>query len=474
MSQMIKRVSIALAAILALVVVGYVLYSLWTETFIDLLVLLRDPATLAYMFFLRIGVPIILVVGFGTWLERKLNPQTASDRKPLSERYAILRRIKLPQLSTRGVLAVTLVAALWAAGIGITIGRFMFGLGYVTNLNDQYPWGLWLGFDMFSGVALAAGGFVLCGTVYVFNVKRFHPIVRPAVLTAFLGYLLAIGGLLFDLGRWYDVWHAFFMWNLHSPLIEVAWCVITYTTVLALEFSPIVFERFKLNWPLKVMRAITIPLVILGICLSTLHQSTLGTLFLIFPEKMNPLWYSPLIPLFYFISAIGVGLGMTIVEANLSARFLGQKMEKDLLADLGKAASIVLLVYFLLKVGDLIWRGAATYLAVPGFHSALYWIEITFGVLIPMLVLATKRGRENPRRLFASAILIVFGVVMNRIDTMLLSWWNYSSGGPIYLPTLSEVTISVFLVSIGVVAFGVIAKNFPIFEEHGHAQAPAE
>ncbi len=475
MSRKILKISlIALVAIALLAVVGIVVYNLFNNSFISLLLWFRDPATIAYMFFVRVAVPLILVVGLGTWLERKLKPEAAGERRPLSERYAILTRIKLPHWSPRAILALTLLAALWAAGIGLTIGRFMFGISYVSNMNDASPWGIWIGFDVISGVALAAGGFTLCGAVYVFNLKRFHPIVRPAVLTAFLGYVLVIVGLLYDLGRWYNVWHAFYMWNWHSPLLEVAWCVILYTTVLALEFSPVIFERFKLNWPLKVMRAITMPLVILGICLSTLHQSTLGTLFLVFPEKMNPLWYSPFLPLFFFISAIAVGLGMTIVESNLSARFLGQKLESDLLADLGKAASIVLLIYFVLKVGDLIWRGATAYLTVPGFHSTLYWIEMFFGVLVPMLILASKRGRENPQRLFASAILIVGGVVMNRLDTALLSWWNYTSGGPVYIPAWSEITISVFLVSIGVVAFGLIAKNFPIFEKHGHAQAPAE
>ncbi len=474
--NLLLPVSVAVAAVTLIAVIGIVIYNLFNNTFISLLLWFRDPATIAYMFFLRIAVPLIVVIGFGTWLERKLNPQAVGERQPLSERYAILSRVKLPHWSARGILALTFLAALWAAGIGLTIGRFMFGLSYVSNMNDASPWGIWIGFDVISGVALAAGGFVLCGTVYVFNLKNYHAIVRPAVLTAFLGYLLVIVGLLYDLGRWYNVWHAFYMWNWESPLLEVAWCVILYTTVLALEFSPVVFERFKLNWPLKVVRAITIPLVILGMCLSTLHQSTLGTLFLVFPEKMNPLWYSPFLPLFFFISAIAVGLGMTIVESNLSARFLGQKLESNLLAGLGRAASIVLLIYFLLKVGDLIWRGAAVYLAAPGFHSALYMIEMFFGVILPMLILGTKRGRENPQRLFASAILIVGGVVMNRLDTALLSWWNYTSGGPVYIPAWSEVTISVFLVSIGVVAFGLIAKNFPIFEQHGHghAQAPAE
>ncbi len=471
----ISRMLIAVGVLVAAVVVGYILCLLVTEQFIDFLTQFRDLAVLAYMFLLRIAVPLILVVGIGAWLERKLSPQPESGRRTIAERIPSLNRIrKMPQLSTGGILWVTFIAALWTAVIGVTISRFLFGLSYTTNLNDQYPWGLWLGFDMISGVALSAGGFIMAGTVYVFNVKRFHPIVRPAILTAFLGYLLAIIGLLFDLGRWYDVWHAFFMWNWHSPLLEIAWCVILYTTVLALEFSPIVFERFNWKWPLKIVRSITMPLVILGICLSTLHQSTLGTLFLMFPEKMNPLWYSPYLTLFFFTSAIATGCAMIIIESNLSARFLGQQLESDLLQTLGKAASLVLLFYAVIKAYDLITRGATAYLTVPGLHSTLYWIEMFFGVLVPMIVLGTKRGRENPRTLLASSILVVGGVVLNRLNTTFLGWWNYTSGGPVYVPTLAEVTVTVGLVSIGVVAFGLIAKNFPVFEQPHSVHAPAE
>ncbi len=455
---------VAAGSAIAIMLILYIGYMLATNQFISVLLMARDAVVLAYLFALRVMVPIGVLVLGGKWLERKLHPElTPEISTPLIQRFPILQRIQLPRLSGRALVAVSLVALLWTAGIGLTVVRFFFGLGYMTNMSDASPWGIWIGFDVVSGVALAAGGFVLAGTVHVFNLKRFQPIVRPAILTALLGYLLVIVGLLFDLGRWYNVWHPMFMWNLHSPLLEVAWCVILYTTVLALEFSPIIFERFKLDWPLKVMRAITIPLVILGMCLSTLHQSSLGTLFLIFPEKINPLWYSPLLPVFFFLSAVIVGLGMTIVESNLSARAFGKELESDLLADLGRAAGIVLVLYFALKVVDLIARGATSYLLVPGFHSALYYIEMGLGVIAPMLILLTKRGRANPRIVYASAWLIVGGVILNRLNTALLGWASYAGAGPYYIPSVGEITISVFLLSLGVVGFGLIAKNLPVF-----------
>ncbi len=475
----ISPVLISVVSLVLLAIILVVLYALVTDQFMDLLMLFREAAVLAFLFILRVGVPLILTIGIGKWLERKLSPESESDRPPLSERLPILKRLPtLPRLSPRALLGVTFLGALWTAFIGVTIGRFFFGLGYMTNMSDQYPWGLWLGFDMISGVALSAGGFVMAATVHIFNIKRFHPIVRPAILTAFLGYVLAIVGLLFDLGRWYNVWHAFMFWNWHSPLLEIAWCVILYTTVLGLEFSPIVFERFGWKTPLRIIRAVMMPLIIVGIVLSTLHQSTLGTLFLMFPEKINPLWYSPFLPVFFFTSAIAVGLSMIIVESNLSAKFLGQGLESDLLASLGKAASVVLFIYLVLKAYDLVARGATAYLTVPGLHSTLYWIEMFFGVLVPMVIFGTKRGRENPRALLASAVLVVVGVVLNRLDTTVFGWWSVTSGGPVYFPTIGEFVGTISLVSIGVVAFGLIAKNFPVFEHTAHAAhaaaSPAE
>jgi Ni/Fe-hydrogenase subunit HybB-like protein len=465
----VHPLAVAAIAIVIVAAIGIVAYTMITNQFVDLLLLFRDVVTLAYLFLLRIVAPFVLLYLGGTWLERKLNPAGASERRPLSERLPILQRVKLPTFTSRGLLAILFIAILWTAAIGITISRFFFGLSYVTNLSDEYPWGLWIGFDVVSGVALAAGGFVLAGTVHVFNLKRYHPIVRPAILTALLGYLLVIVGLLFDLGRWYNIWHIFFMWNIHSPMLEVGWCVILYTTVLILEFSPMVLERFKLQWPLKIIRAITLPLVILGMCLSTLHQSSLGSLFLIGPEKINPLWYTPWLPALFFVSAVCVGLGMTILESNFSSRALGRELESDLLAGLGRAASFVIAFYLVFKFADLIAREALQYAFLPGFHATIFWIEILVGFGLPMVLMAFQRVRAQPRLVFLSGGLIVFGVVFNRLNTAILGWWQYASGARIYIPTLNEVTITITLLSLGVVVFGLVAKFLPLFPAEEHA-----
>lgn len=193
----------------------------------------------------------------------------------------------------------------------------------------------------------------MSAVVYVFHIERFKPIIRPTILTAFLGYLLVIVALLFDLGKPYNIWHPLVMWNPHSVMFEVAWCVMLYTTVLALEFSPLLWERLRWEKPLKVMRALTVPLVILGVILSFLHQSSLGSLFLIVPHRLHPLWYSPLLPVFFFVSALALGCAMTIFESFLSFRAFGKRLELHLLTDLGKVIVGVLALYLTLRLQDL-------------------------------------------------------------------------------------------------------------------------
>src|ERR1051326_6625704 len=254
------------------------------------------------------------------------------------------------------------------AGLYSTVRRFGGGLAASTNLSDAFPWGIWIGFDVLCGVMLAAGGFTLMAAVHIFHLERFRPIVRPTVLTAFLGYVLVCVALLFDLGRYYRIWHPLVMRNPHSVMFEVAYCVMLYTAVLALEFAPIVLERFKLMRPLKVLHAISIPIVIIGVILSTLHQSSLGTLYLIMPNKLHPFWYTPLLPVFFFLSAIAVGLAMTIFESSMSAKHFGRQLELPILQELGRVLLVVLSVYGILRIEDLVHRGVLQQLFAGAYH----------------------------------------------------------------------------------------------------------
>jgi Ni/Fe-hydrogenase subunit HybB-like protein len=349
-----------------------------------------------------------------------------------------------------------------AAGFYSTLLRFTKGLGAATHLTDRFPWGLWIGFDVICGVGLAAGGFTLAATVYVFNLRRFHPILRPAILTAFLGYALVAVALLYDLGRPYNVWHPLIMWNPHSVMFEVAWCVMLYLTVLALEFSPAVLERFRMHKPLKLLKAITIPLVIVGVLLSTLHQSSLGSLFLIVPSKLHPYWYSPLLPLFFFISAVGVGMAMVIFESNLSARAFGLQIEMPLLATLGKAMAVVLALYGILRFQDLWARGALVNLREPSTETLLFVLEIALGVLVPLFLLLLRRVREDREGLFAAAVLVITGFLLNRLNVS-ITGLEYSAQAH-YFPKWTEVAVTLSIVGTGFLCFGLATRYLRVFE----------
>ncbi len=378
-----------------------------------------------------------------------------------------LSDIRFPRFTFwRAVTTVFILIGFYALYV-----RYTQGLGAVSHLSDLFPWGIWIGFDLLCGVGLAAGGFTVCATVYIFHAERFRPIIRPTVLTAFLGYLLVILALLVDLGRPWRIWHAIVFWNPHSVMFEVAWCVMLYTTVLALEFSPVVFERFRLKMAMKVMHSITIPLVILGVILSTLHQSSLGSLFLIMPSKLHPLWYSPLLPVFFFISSIGVGLSMTIFESYLSNRAFKKKLEMDLLADLGKIAVVVLAVYFVAKLEDLQMRHAWAYLFQKTQEAALFWVELGMGVVLPMFLLMFRRIRNSNFWLFACSVMVILGFVMNRLNVTVTGLLRGSHAN--YFPSFLEIMVTVLLVCLGFIIFSRAVRWFPIFSEAPESEAPA-
>jgi Ni/Fe-hydrogenase subunit HybB-like protein len=365
---------------------------------------------------------------------------------------------KLPKFTFwRGVLVVIL-----AAGFYSTLLRFTRGLGAATHLSDRFPWGLWIGFDVICGVGLAAGGFTLAATVYVFNLRRFHPILRPSILTAFLGYALVAVALLIDLGKPYNIWHPLIMWNPHSVMFEVAWCVMLYLTVLALEFSPAVFERFRMQKPLKLFKAITIPLVIAGVLLSTLHQSSLGSLFLIVPSKLHPYWYSPLLPLFFFISAVGTGMAIVIFESNLSARAFGREIEMPLLAALGRAMAVVLGLYGILRLQDLWRRGALVHLREPSTETVLFALEMVLGLLTPLFMLLFRRVREDREGLFAAAVLVITGFLLNRLNVS-ITGLEYSAHAH-YFPKWTEVAVTLSMVGMMFLCFALAVRYLNVFE----------
>jgi Ni/Fe-hydrogenase subunit HybB-like protein len=355
-------------------------------------------------------------------------------------------------------------------GSAVVALRFTRGLAAVTNLSDRFPWGLWIGFDVMCGVGLAAGGFTITTIVYVFDVKRFKPIVRPTILTAFLGYLLVIVALLLDLGRPWNLWRPLVLWNPRSVMFEVAWCVTLYTTVLCLEFSSLVFERLGWRRALVAQQAVTLPLVMAGAVLSTLHQSSLGSLYLIVPGKLHALWYSPLLPVLFFLSAISVGLAMVIVESRLSARAFGRRLEMPLVSEVGRVLVASLFVYAVARGYDLAHRQVLGLATGASTEALLFRVEFLGGVLLPMVLLALPAVRSNVRRLYASALLVVMGFVTNRLNVAITGF--EAAQGERYVPAWSELAVTLMLVAIGFAAFGLAVRHLAVYPAEEEAAVP--
>ena len=357
-------------------------------------------------------------------------------------------------------------------GLIVTALRFTKGLATVTNLSDYNPWGIWIGFDLMVGVALAAGGFVTSAAVYLFGMKKYHSAVRPAILTGFLGYALVVLALHYDVGRPWRLPYPFIVQQgTTSLLFEVAACVSLYLTVLFLEFSPAALEWLGLKKVRKLAIRFTLILTIFGVVLSTLHQSSLGALFLIAPSKLHPLWYSSYLPVYFFISSIIAGLSMVIFEGALAHRYYAHKMdpvhleEKDQVAlGFGKAASFVLAGYFIIKVIG-ISAGNHWHLLGTGY-GIWYLVELLGFVGLPCFLYALGVREKNLVLIRWTAVLTVIGVILNRLNISLIAFnWHLPSSER-YFPHWMEIVISAFIVTIGLVAYRFIVSRMPIFYEH--------
>lgn len=362
-------------------------------------------------------------------------------------------------------------ALIMLGGLAATYMRVMYGLGGSTNLSDQFPWGIWIGFDILCGVGLAAGGFTLVAVVHIFNIEKYKPILRPTILTAFLGYVLVVVALMFDLGRPDRIWHPMVMWNPHSVMFEVAWCVMLYTTVLALEFAPAVCQKFGLKETEKWIRWISVPLVISGVILSTLHQSSLGSLYLAVPSKLYPLWYTPFLPVFFYISAICVGLAMTIFEARHSARAFNRDMHLPLLQSLARVLAVLIAFFLVLRFHDLRHREVLDLLWVPRSETYLFWAEIGL-FLAGMGLMFMKRVRASADALYGAALCVIFGFLTNRLNVSITGM--EASSGTSYIPKWTEIMVTLAVVAAGFAIFRMAVKYLPVFEEpdeHSHGSA---
>lgn len=360
-------------------------------------------------------------------------------------------------------------ALILLVGVPCVVYRFAFGIGASSRLTQANPWGIWIGLDVMSGVALAAGGFTVATAVYVLGLKEYHPIVRPAVLTGFLGYLFAVIGLCADLGRpWKLPVPMVYSYGTGSVMFEVGWCVCLYLIVLALEFSPAAFEwlgwRKAREWAMR----LTLALTILGLCLSTLHQSSLGALFLMMPHRVHPLWYSGFVPIFFFVSAIAAGMSMVIVESGLSHRVFKAQLGPDshakldkLTLGLARGAAVVLFAYFFLKLQGLVDSGRFDLLPTP--YGFWFLFEILGFVLAPSFLFAIAVRRQNATLARWVAGWTVLGIVVNRLNLSVIAFnWN----APVrYIPGPMEIMVSVTIITIGVMTFRWIVNRMPVLRE---------
>jgi Ni/Fe-hydrogenase subunit HybB-like protein len=355
-----------------------------------------------------------------------------------------------------------ILAIIAAFGLSVGVYRLYAGLGTTTHLSKVYPWGIWISFDL-TTVALSGGAFTLAALVYVFHMHDLHAATRPTVLFGLLGYGAVLVILFFDLGRWDRFWHFLVYPNINSALFEVSWCIAIYSTILIYEFSPVILENTRYNIFLVAIKKWTIPMVIAGVTLSSMHQSSLGTLFVIMSPRLHPLWYSMLLPIFFLISSLAAGISLVLIGAILSRWIFHNTLTKRQIEKLGWLMPWILGFYLSLKLGELLITEKLSLLFTSGFYSWLFWTELTIGVIIPIVLFSIKKIRLNRTATLISALLVAFGVVLNRFDT---SWFAVKPiNGIYYFPSWMEVAILVGVASGVMLVYTIIAHYFPVFEE---------
>lgn len=349
-------------------------------------------------------------------------------------------------------------------GLALIAYRLVTGLGTVTNMNDEWPWGFWIAFDVLCGVALAGGGYGTALLIYVLRIDSLSPVGRAAMLTSFIGYLLVAAGLLVDVGQWFNFWRPFISWGHSSVLFEVFICISAYIIVQFLEVSEIITEKIGTKFH-NFLKKILPALIIIGIMIPTMHQASLGGLYLMMEDKLHPLWWSPIIFLFFLISSFFVGPAMILVESSLSGMAFKHQIDINVLKKLARIGGVSMLIYLLLKIGDLIVRDKISYLFEFSYENLFFLIEIGIGIIIPLIICFSER--VNSRKwLTLFGILGSLGVVINRLNVVIVGMTR--KVGVTYFPAVSEVFISISLVAMGVLMYIFICENFSILDHEAH------
>ena len=372
------------------------------------------------------------------------------------------------RLLTPGFL---ILLALSAVGGMLILWRFFAGLGATTALSDGYPLGLWIALDVVTGTALACGGYALALVVYIFNHGKYHPLIRPAILTSALGYTMAGLSVAIDLGRPWLMWKIplyFWNWNLNSALLEVALCIMTYVVVLWIELAPAFLARFQDSGPVLLQRFArrTIPIldralvwiIALGMLLPTMHQSSLGTMMLLAGPRLHPLWNTPLLPLLFLLTCLAMGYAIVVFESVFSSAAFHRKPETPMLAVLQKVAVTVGIAFVIIRFVDFAVRGRLALTMHLDFHGVIFWIETVLW-LLPAVILLTSR-RVNLGNLFLGAMCIALAGGLYRFDTFLVAF--QPGPGWHYFPSIQEMFISIGLIAMELALYVAIVRKFPI------------
>jgi Ni/Fe-hydrogenase subunit HybB-like protein len=359
--------------------------------------------------------------------------------------------------------------ALTLLGVGLAIYRLAVGLGPTTNMSDHYPWGIWITIDLFL-IPVAGAAFTISLISYFLGREDYHSVIRPAVLAGFIGYGI-VGALLFlDIGRWnqfYNILVPGYI-NLHSFLEEISLCITLYTGILILEVAPVFLEKWNIKIPIRWIERGIFIIAGAGIVLSMLHQSSLGSLFLLMPHKLHPLWWTPALPLLFYLQAVYTGLGTTAIAVRLIWGALKLPINRDLFRRIGQAMSINLMLYAAIKVGD--WMGSEEIplLLRPDAFGLIAWLQFLIGIVLPLGILLSKLVGHTSGPFWAG----VFALIGTFIDRLVISWVGLAEPSPVtYFPSWIEIMIMVGMIAGGFLLYGAVVRYFRLFPEPEHAHS---
>jgi Ni/Fe-hydrogenase subunit HybB-like protein len=353
-----------------------------------------------------------------------------------------------------------LAALVGIAGIILAI-RFFYGIGAVTNVNDGYTWGIWVVYDVVIGSAFACGGYSVALLVYIFNKGEYHPMIRPALLASLFGYTLAGAGVIFDLGRYWNAWHIYWPGyaQVNSVMFEVAVCITAYIVVMWIEFSPAFLEKFGLKDIKKKLNKSLFFIIALGVLLPSMHQSSLGSMLVVFGTQIHPLWQTVLLPLIYLITALTMGFAVVIFEACIASSGFKRPLEMFLLGKLSKVMWWMLIVYMVVRIGDLVVRGVLGYMFDMNIEAFMFWVEMAL-FITPMVILSSAQSRKQPAKLFIAACSLMLAGFILRINCFLV---GYETGpGWHYFPSVPEIMVSVGMIAFEILAYIVLVRYLPV------------